>query len=103
MLYDQEAGFVLKRPSGAVSAGRERNSGGCCFSSDPRGTEAIVRDQRVLSCSRVTLRTPGRAQAYAVVLQTRLVLGGDIFDKVPTGKKDLTVRLYFPDYLAGFG
>lgn len=60
-------------------------------------------DQQVLLCSRVTLRTPGRAQAYAVVLQTRLGLGGDIFDKVPTGKKDLTVRLYFPDYLAGFG
>lgn len=60
-------------------------------------------DQQVLLCTRVTLRTPGRVQAYAVVLQTRLGLGGDIFDKVPTGKKDLTVRLYFSDYLAGFG
>lgn len=86
---------MLKRPSGAVSAGREWNSGGWCFSSDPRGTEAIVRDQRVLSCSRVTLRTPGRAQAYAVVLQTRLVLGGDIFDKVPTGKKRPNSKIVF--------
>lgn len=103
LLYEQKAGFVFKCPSGAVSVGREQNSGRWCFSSDPRGAETIVRDQLALLCSRVTLRTPGRAQAYAVVLQTRLGLGGDIFDKVPTGKKDLTVRLYFPDYLAGFG
>lgn len=103
LLYEQKAGFVLKRPSGAVSVGQGSNSGGWCFSSDPRVTETIVCDQRALLCSRVTLRTPGRAQAHAVVLQTRLGLGGDIFDKVPTGKKDLTVRLYFPDYLAGFG
>lgn len=52
-------------------------------------------EQQVPLCSRVTLRTPGRAQAYAVVLQTRLGLGGDIFDKVPTGKKDLTVKIVF--------
>lgn len=43
LLCEWEAGFVLKRPGGAVSVGREWNSGGWCFSSDPRGTETTIR------------------------------------------------------------
>lgn len=50
----------------------------------PGGVETIICDRWALFCSRVMLRTPGRAEAHSVVLQTTLGLGGDAVGKVPT-------------------
>lgn len=79
--------LALRRPDGGASVGKEPGSEDRALRRTPGGVEALVGEPWALFCSRVTLRTPGRAQAHSVVIQTTLGLGGDIVDKVPTGKK----------------
>lgn len=95
---EQSVEFALGCLCGTVSILKIQYRG-LCFRTDLQWYTNHPSRPAAQIFSWVMLRTPGPAQAHSVVLQRALGLGGDIVGRVPTGKKDLTVRLYFPDSL----